>query len=174
MTDLFHTPLTVGQMQRDAIIDAVSNGCTFTGACQIAGVNTWNVYRWLNKGNEVIARIEASLRDDEEYDVPIHLLPLVEFVHELERAKQVGTLDLLKEIRAHHEKDWRAPAWILERTRGDEFAAVEKIRHTGADGGPVKVEASGVDAITTALDRVAEILERRAIVDAIETTATVA
>lgn len=173
MTDLAKSPLSVGQIQRDEVIRAVAAGASFTGACTAVGIDPSHIGRWLRKGNEMIARIDAALIDDEEYDVPVHLLPLVEFVHDLERAKQQGTLVWLEQIAAHHEKDWRAPAWLLERTRGEEFAAPEKQR-LRANAPDRTVDASGTDAITTALDRVAEILERRAIVDAIETTATVA
>ena len=101
-----------------------SRPASFRAASHAAGINTGNVHRWLRRGQELVGRIEASLEEGAEpYEPPAHDLPLIEFIHDLEVAKASGTVELLRGIRVHVEKNWRAAAWFLERTRPDEFGS---------------------------------------------------
>ena len=80
------------------IIKGLEAGHTRTSVCKKAGISLPTLSKWLKD--------EAK----------------AEFAADVEMAEAVGTTNLVEQIKFHSQKDWRAAAWILERTR-DEFRA---------------------------------------------------
>jgi hypothetical protein len=65
-------------------------------ACPAVGISSRALRYWLERAEKGEARY-------------------VEFAENLEKAQCEGQAHLLAQIRKHGAKDWRAPAWLLER-----------------------------------------------------------
>ena len=81
------------------IIKGLESGHTRTSVCKRAGISIRTLRYWLKD--------EAK----------------AEFAADVERAEAVGTIALVDQITFHSQKDWRAAAWILERTRDERRTA---------------------------------------------------
>jgi hypothetical protein len=77
----------------DVIIEGLSAGHPRSIVCQKAGISYNTLRVWIKDESKA------------------------EFATQVERAEALGTMNLVEEIRFHARKDWRAAAWILERTR---------------------------------------------------------
>lgn len=88
-------------------------------ACTLAGVEERTYYKWIEKADE-----------------PDALKIYVQFRQRMRVARQLGKMSKVQIIHTAAtgpDGDWRAAAWLLERTHPDEFAPKEKldVRHTG-------------------------------------------
>lgn len=147
-------PLIVDELARDVIVEAVANGASFGAACAAAGLDRGTAYHWIRDGERILAERDKAVEQDEPYEIELHLLPYAEFVTALRDAKDRGTVEILKAIRAHVKTDWRAGAWILSHSRGAEFADQSKLAHTGPEGGPLLVEhMTDAEVIAAVLER---------------------
>jgi len=109
-------------------------------ACGVAGIGVSTFYGWLERG-------EA----DQEAGTPSAFLEFSEAVH---RARAEGEAMLLQQIRQAAPKDWRAAAWILERTMPAKYGRRAEIKH----GGTVRTDVQQVPETETRLLTVAQIL----------------
>ena len=97
---------------RKAILRAISNGCTDTEACTIAGVTTETLRRW-------------AKRTEPRY---------VAFIADIARAREERIECLLENIRSHAETDWRAGAWLLSKAKPQQFSDKHVLAHEGGVG----------------------------------------
>lgn len=89
----------------DAIIKSVRNGAYLSHACGAAGVSRRAFAEWCEKDEELQTR--------------------------LTQARDEFTNEQVQEIAAAGFTDWRARAWILERTRSEHFREQKDVAVTG-------------------------------------------
>jgi len=93
------------------------NGNYVETACGAAGISVSTFYAWMERG-------EA----DERAGTQSAFLEFSEAVH---RTRAEGEALLLQQIRQAAPTDWRAAAWILERTAPERFGRRTEIKHDG-------------------------------------------
>jgi hypothetical protein len=130
------TPETI-----EAVLKAVEAGGTLTDAARVAGIGRRTLYDWLEQDTELVERIdEAKLRRREK---------------------------LLKRIeQSSEEGDWKAAAWILERTMPEEFSRNAKVT-IGGQLATNSVTVNKVEIDAGDPERIARILGTLAIAGAI-------
>jgi hypothetical protein len=69
------------------------------------------------------------------------------FADRVDKAKAIGQKNLLKQIHGAIPKDWKAAAWLLERTDPDEYAKLEKRHMSGSVGNEATTFADGVKQV---------------------------
>ncbi len=132
-------------------------GLSNTDAIALAGIDDSTFYKWLKRGGAEAARLaahpKAAPRDRE--------TPFVQFFQYIKGAIPRRKMKLLGTIHTATVDNWTAAAWLLERLHPDEFARRETVRNevTGADGGPVVIDDSGITDDERAA-RLAVIFER--------------
>jgi len=105
------------------IVDAIQLGSTYLLASQAAGIayNTFN--EWMKAGEEANSGIVR------------------EFYESVKKAEGQRVARWLSKIEAAaNEGTWQAAAWKLERIHPDDFAAKNKMEHSGPGGGPIEVK----------------------------------
>lgn len=94
----------------------LQNHPSIKSACILAGIKPDTFYEWTAKADLAGAN-------------PIYTA----FADRMKKARELGkisTLQIIKDAARGNDKtpaDWRAAAWLLERTHSDEFAPREKI-----------------------------------------------
>jgi hypothetical protein len=142
---------------------------TFTGACEADGVPRGTGFRWLQLGadpegknpayrafREAVTRARAI--DEERRVENIAAAGSGGFVLEtVEITKPDGTVEK-RERRMG--PDWRADAWMLERTRPKDYGRRMVLAGEGEDGAiPVEVRSSAISTLTEKLSLMAERIE---------------
>ena len=89
-----------------AIEEGLRNGAPLAVAAQAAGLSKATILRWLERGRKG-------------RDVP---KPYRELVRRVETARAQGQLAILAGIARAAADDWRAAAWLLERSDPDRWA----------------------------------------------------
>lgn len=89
----------------DAIVASVRNGAFATHAAGACGIGRRTLYDWLSQDEEFALRVNE--------------------------ARDAATNESVRILRAHGDKDWRAHAWFLERTRPAEFREQKDLAVTG-------------------------------------------
>ena len=110
---------------REGLLQAFRLGATVKIATGAVGVSETSFYAWMAKG------IEAKTGQFAEFADAVH------------RARQRGDLELLALVRKAAKGDGRLALDLLARRHPEAFARKDRttVRHTGHDGGPVKVAA---------------------------------
>lgn len=94
-----------------AFCEALEKSHTIKNACVIAGISESSFYQWLARGT------------DGEH-------PYSEFAELVRYARARGLVTLVESIIT--DKDWRAKAWYLERTRPEDFGHLaHRLIHPG-------------------------------------------
>jgi hypothetical protein len=171
-------PVRLGRVLRNMAI-----GNYFKTSCQAAAIPVMTATRWRQEGEQELERIRPTLPDVEihvmawleEHGAPstletydanatwwgtippwcrhdrwLHVVFAVLLTHARARAEAAH----VRNVRRAAEQDWRASAWFLERTRPQEFGRIDRVEHSGAEGGPVQVEEVTVDRLVA---RIAEL-----------------
>lgn len=130
------------------IVELVESGNYLEDAAGAVGVGSSTVRRWMQIGEEWL--------DAEEEETPPQMRPYRAFREAVTHAREAATTRLLRPIERAAPSDWKAAAWILERTRPDRFSRRETLRVGGdPNAGPVRVEYEVKDP-----DFVREVIER--------------
>jgi hypothetical protein len=82
------------------ICEGIQAGYTRTAVCHKVGIGPGTLRSWLKKGDE-----SSSHR------------MLIDFRCSFDKAENEATVYLMDTIKFHSKKDWKAAAWLLERTR---------------------------------------------------------
>lgn len=143
---------------REAILQAFRLGATVKIACGATGIHEATFYSWMAKGLEAV---EAG-RYRGQY---------AEFYEEVQRARNRGDLELLALARKASKKDGRLALELLSRRHPEAYARQDRttVRHTGHDGGPVKVAAVVADLASMSPDQLRAMVAEDHI-DAIDAT----
>lgn len=104
--------------------EALRDGFSVTAAGQVIGVSKTSVMEWLRRG-----------RDGEQ--------PFAEFAHRTQMAKQEAQRGLEAVVLTAARKDPKIAMAILRTRHPEDWAPaqVQRVELTGANGGPVSVEA---------------------------------
>lgn len=94
----------------DKLIDLLTEGQHVKTACALVGIAPQTYYNWVNKG----------IRGDSAY---------AGFSRRALEAREKATQKSVKAIIEAGDKDWRAHAWYLERSRPNMYGATERHRH---------------------------------------------
>lgn len=106
------------------IAAVLANKNTQRTACQVAGISEASFCDWYNLG-------EAGERK--------HGGIYIQFFEKVNEAKAISKMSLVQDItKAAEAGDWRAAAWILERTFRDEYTEKRTTELSGPDGGPIR------------------------------------
>lgn len=121
---------------RDRLVDLVEAGNYLEDACGAVGIRPSVVYGWIRIG----AEWEGETESIEPAEIPPERRVFSEFSAAIARAREAATTRLLRPIERAASTDWRAAAWILERTRADRFGKLDRLKVGGdAESGPVRV-----------------------------------
>ena len=171
----------------DALLAAITGGVPLTHAARYAGIGQSTFHRWMDRGETEAARLAdddtAQLDPDETpyrqlYDrvararsqVAVRNVALLQksaqggfkTKERTRRYRDPGTGQLVTETETDFAPpDWRAAAWLLERSFAGDFTKTPRLELTGADGGPIPVEHSLGD-VTSLAARLQQFAERRA------------
>jgi hypothetical protein len=160
---------------RSRFLEAVRAGAPYNLACAHAGFSYSSFARWMQHGSD------ATDAAEEGRPYPAQHEPYREFWEEAQRARAAGAMtDLLLvqkaarggyviqenerryrdpvsgELVTETEKklapvDWRAAAFVLERTHREHFPKPTVVEVTGAGGGPVEVSGVQVEELAVRL-----------------------
>lgn len=121
----------------DTIAGYIKIGVFVDEACGAAGISRASYYNWMERGRaerERMRMLGDVVPREEEKDY-------VDFLDIVEKAYDEATLRNMAVVaKASERGDWRAATWWLEQARPHKYGKRERIEHTGADGGAVKVE----------------------------------
>lgn len=118
-----HRPTKLNEDVTHRVTALLRNGNYIATACQVAGISVQSYYAWTERG-------EADTEQG-------HATVFAEFAEACARARGEGEALLLQTIRQaaqgteRRPGDWRAAAWILERTAPDKFGQRQEVKHTG-------------------------------------------
>ena len=142
-----------GEELQAKVVAFLRNGNYVSTACQANGLGISTFYAWTERGEADIEAGVASVYS--------------EFVEACTRAKAEGRAVLLNTIRKagvgdeRKAGDWKAAAWILERTNPDEFGPRREVRHATVDSLPPRNEPPELpedeDRLVTVVSLMAEI-----------------
>lgn len=104
------------------LVSALETGVRSSDACAFAGISMTLFTRWLDQG---------AAEEKPEY---------VEFLHSVNAARARGRVVAADRILKASKHDWRAAAWLLERTDRETFGKRVKMETTGPNDGPLQVE----------------------------------
>jgi len=151
------------------ILTALKTGAPLTAACAAAGITYATLNLWQHR-----AANAQDLKDNGQ-PIPERELPFLVFIEKANRARAEGLERRLRKVeeiaeggfvtkrteRTYQSKsgpvteveesyaapDWKALAWVLERSHREFFGREQRVELTGANGGPVEVSHSEVDAL---------------------------
>jgi hypothetical protein len=112
-----------GEKVQATVTALLRNGNYIETACAAAGLSTTAFYAWMERGEaDIEAETTSRYRD---------------FTEAVTRARAEGEALLVQEIRAAGRGteravgDWKASAWILERTQPEKFGQRREVHHSG-------------------------------------------
>jgi Homeodomain-like domain-containing protein len=112
------------------IVRMLERGAYLTHAAAAVGVDRRTLYRWLEQGG---ADVSAGKRSEE-----------ADFFHRVGQARARGRVAMCQVIDDAAKRDWRAAAWMLERTDPELFGEkIEVNRRPEARGDAPPVDGSG-------------------------------
>lgn len=146
---LAHRPTKLTEELTARIAALLRNGNYIATACGVAGIHPDSYFAWRERGE---ADIEAGVRS-----------AFAEFAEATTRARAEGRALLLQEIRSasrgteRRPGDWRAAAWILERSWPEEYGPRREVR-IGAGELPRRQESVEIPEDDDRLLTVAQLL----------------
>ena len=116
----------------DRIAEYVAAGCSLEAAAAACGVGARTAYSWQSVGEE--------WDEAEPVEIPEDRRPFAIFAAAIRDARLAAEPRHLRVIERASATDWKAAAWILERTRPERFGRVDRLR-VGGDGSgePIRV-----------------------------------
>lgn len=133
----------------EKIVELVQAGNYLETAAGAAGVGRNTFQSWMNWGEEYEGKEEAEVPADRR----IYWAFRVAILH----AREVATAKILRKIERAAIDDWRAAAWLLERTRGTAYINKERIQHSRDPDSPPLATSTVV--VLTVEERLAEATE---------------
>jgi len=116
----------------ERIAEYVAAGCSLEAAAAACGVGGRTAFAWQSVGEE--------WEDADPAEIPEDRRAFAAFTAAVKEARLAAESRHLRVIERASTADWRAAAWILERTRPERYGRVDRLRVGGdADAGPVRV-----------------------------------
>lgn len=146
-------PTKLTPLRQEAIIRLLRTGVTIETACGAAGINSGTYREWMAKGAEgrepyaAFAAAATRARDEQE----------------------AYLADVIAQAAApseHGPGDWRAAAWLLERSRPTRWGRQTRTELTGADGGPLEVRSAPAQPLDSeSVEQMVEVMRRSGLID---------
>lgn len=144
MTAAVGRPSKLTTERQAEIVKMVKAGVPNATAAQVAGVTESTFYLWMEKG-----------QDPENHD-PIY----TEFSEAVLRARAEAEAAMVANIRLHARNgDWKADAWLLERSRPERWGRVNRHELTGAGGGAIRVETETIETLLLDAGRAVQVAD---------------
>lgn len=115
------------------IIEAVRLGSTYRLACNYAGIQIGTLYRWIQRAEQILARIETEETPMIEESEAIY----IDFYIQLQEAEGKAVVEWLSAISSAAIEDgkWQAAAWLLERRHPSDFGKRTEVHQHHTSGG---------------------------------------
>ena len=162
-------PTKLTKEVQSQITTAIGAGNYMETAAAFAGIHKDTLYEWLKRGAAEKARVAVSARRSIRQEEQIY----TDFSDAVKKALAQGELhdvliiqkaadgyDVIKHRQVldkngdahdltdqHHEFDWRAAAWRLERKFPNRWGRHDRHEVTGPDGGPIQHEVTIADLL---------------------------
>lgn len=110
-----------GEALQAQVVALLRNGNYIETSCRASGLSVSTYYGWVERGE---ADVEAELDT-----------PYAQFSQACARARAEGEAVLVQEVRAasrgteRQPGDWKAAAWMLERTLPDKYGQKREVKH---------------------------------------------
>lgn len=159
-----------GETRADRIVFLLRQGAYLRTAAQAAGIGTTTLHRWLNDDRPAFRAFRDSV-DRARADAQVSLVLTIQ-MHAKGGQKRPKQVVVPKPEGAHEvvtiqevvDGDWRAAAWLLERSWPREYGRREAIEVSGPDGGAIQVRDPEAQRLADAWDRFkVEDAERRSL-----------
>jgi hypothetical protein len=154
------------------MISAIRAGAPLKDAAAVAGISTRAFEAWRKRGRDELEAREDGFDPDHDEDAYVRLVQAVDLAQAQSRVRGVANIQRVaaggivteETTRRYRDEtgnmieettikrsapDWRATAFLLERTHRAEFGKTSAVELTGADGGPLQV-AHSVDLSSAA------------------------
>jgi hypothetical protein len=117
------------------MVQAIEGGNYAPTAAEYAGIGVSTHYDWLKKG-------EAGIT------------PYAEYLEAIKKAEAVAEIRNVTLIQNAAQNTWTAAAWYLERKHYDRWGRKDRnqIELTGANGQPIEINSTQVDARAALLE----------------------
>lgn len=116
----------------DRMAEYVAAGCSLEAAAAACGVGARTAYSWQSVGEE--------WDEAEPVEIPADRRPFAAFAAAVRDARLVAETRYLRTVERAAPADWRAAAWILERTRPEKFGRLDRLRvGSDRDAAPVRI-----------------------------------
>jgi transposase len=139
---------------QDQIVELIRLGNYAQDAAGACGISEATYYNWLDRGKVEAERLKLSENSKPKAEEK----PFLEFLEAVEKARREATARNVAVIqKAAIGGTWQAAAWWLERTRQNTFGRKERVEHTGAEGGDMKISVEMGDLE----DKIAQVLATR-------------
>lgn len=122
-----HRPSLLSAEITDRIVRMVRAGSYKEVAARAAGIGTSTLYSWQERGEA--DRVEGRQTEH------------AAFVEALTRAEAEAEVHAIAAVRKVMETDWRAAMDYLARRYPERWAKREKLEHTGAQGGAIRLQS---------------------------------
>jgi len=134
-------PTKLTDDRQEKICEALRNGVTIKGACDLVGLDESTYYKWRNRGEDELRRVEEGhancrvRKSEERY---------VDFYEATTRAIADSERALVENIRRAADEEWRAALELLRRRFSDRWSKRTNVDVTGS-GLHVKINAPDDD-----------------------------
>lgn len=122
---------------QQTIVQLIRGGNYKGVSARAAGITEGTMYRWLQEGEEA----QSGVKFD--------------FVAAVREAEALAEARMVALVVSHTITTWQAAAWWLERSHHERWGRKEKQELTGADGGPIQIQA---DVTAKQLEEYADII----------------
>lgn len=150
-------PTKLTPQRQEAILRLLRSGITIETACGAAGIGSSTYRVWMAKGAEgrepyaTFMAAATRARDEQE-----------SYLAGIIARAAVPDED-------GHPGDWRAAAWLLERSRPTKWGRQTRTELTGADGGPLEVRTAPAQPLDAeSVEQMVEVMRRSGLIDADE------
>lgn len=157
--------LTLTRFKAQQIVNAVAAGNYLETAANAMGISRAILFRWLQYGRELRAKLEEQVgqsievdraiweaenqgRQGKKVDTLAHIREVgkkekywicVELLDGVEKAKARAEMNAVQKLVKHGDKNWRAALAYLERTNFEKWGRKDRLEVSGPQGGPVPI-----------------------------------
>jgi hypothetical protein len=128
-------------------VEARRLGCSITGAAIRAHFSGDTAMEWLKRGEKATSGLHRDFYLADRAALAHFELTQLAIIQKAAAPRRVvkrrhgtgpkGPFDETTDEAT--EIDWKASAWLLERRMPEEYARLQKLEHTGKDGGPLMI-----------------------------------
>lgn len=165
-------PKVANEIVMEALVGSLELGIPIKTSCVCAGLSVSAYMHAMQLAREAKQDIKESRESEDPYEPSAREKTYLQFAERVTRAREDGTKLLVKMIISHGKDDWRALAFVLERTRPQEFGRQTKLEVSGDPDNPLippREELSQEDHVAKYATVLAELMAQAPQADVSET-----